>query len=103
MVNRGWHEGGENYRRRIDHKFNSGGEWGGTRVVTSNQSESLISDEGNNRIVRPRFSLNGESKCGRYGSCRTRLSLRYVTVSVSTYFFSSPLKPNLHGWYKIWA
>lgn len=94
MVNRGWHEGGENYRRRIDHKFNSGGEWGGTRVVTSNQSESLISDEGNNRIVRPRFSLNGESGWSlRLVPYAVIPTLRYGFCIDVFFFFPSQTQP----------
>ena len=60
---------------------------GGTRVVTSNQSESLISYEGNNRIVRPRFSLNGESKGGRC-AVHTGYALRFLYRRFF-FFFSS--------------
>lgn len=64
---------------------------GGTRVVTSNQSESLVSYEGNNRIVRPRFSLNVESKGGRYGAVHgyPYVTLRFLYRRI--FFLFSPL------------
>lgn len=65
---------------------------GGTRVVTSNQSESLISYEGNNRIVRPRFSLNGESKGGRC-AVHTGYALRFLYRRFFFFFFFSLFKP----------
>lgn len=76
---------------------------GGTRVVTSNQSESLISYEGNNRIVRPRFSLNGESKGGRC-AVHTGYALRFLYRRFFFFLFfllSFQTDPRLH--YKIWA